>query len=921
MKRFLLVPALFLAILAEGSGHARPAFDQEKCSLCHIRESVFFDPSFLSAEDLKSFGEARLCGSCHNGSVQDGRSRLWRGAQHPDLSSGPRKERKCSTCHTPHEKGGWGVLAGTGVSLRKGGNALCGGCHPNRAGGSHGVRLAQGGGCRECHAAHGGTGKALLRESGSALCRRCHGSIDSAKAGGHPLDAREGKQPGSSPFPSCLSCHPVHRVGGTPEDPTAGCVPCHSFRGPTASGGTRTHPGGGKCTTCHTFHSRTGEGGRAFRGKDLRIDTLCGTCHVARRAPDTKAGRSLGTHVTKSADGRRDICLACHRIHDAEAGTPLLGSRKPYSCLDCHERQNTIRETGGIVLAHPVFEKVAKDRMSAVVREKGLPVGPAGEIVCATCHRVHAAEKETPLLSAGAAGAESCFWCHPAMRGKNHAGASPGTVLQCVECHPVHGRKAEGGEPWGGLCRRCHPGGARHKEGAQDRATGGNADLPRFDVRGRRAAYGSITCPTCHDPHAATDQPKRLRKPYRPNGFLCTACHRDAETVALTPHDLRGIAAGAICEPCHVPHEGEPPWMWGWKRESGEAGEASCRACHKEEGAKGLGRPVPREGHPTNIMAARPLPDRFPLISPGGGTSRSGVVSCPTCHAVHGTGFPPSGEGVGKLLRYTPAKDSAPLRTADTCSACHAGKESVHAAADCVGCHPPHRGEGGDSGCTGCHPRGRGALGARHRDAGKGCGSCHKMHGTAGGAGKTEERCIACHPATRNIRKTPHAMQGSDSCDACHPVHKDLPEVVLRPKLGEEIFRPDLPCLRCHREGGAGPVPEWTTHPTRVREVPTNYGATVSVESPVTMVGRFQEGTRPMFPLFDPSGKPSLSGVMGCLTCHDPHAGGIRDGEPAANAYLRDPGSVFLSDICTSCHRGETSGRVRNFHRMPRGAR
>ena len=106
-------------------------------------------------------------------------------------------------------------------------------------------------------------------------------------------------------------------------------------------------------------------------------------------------------------------------------------------------------------------------------------------------------------------------------------------------------------------------------------------------------------------------------------------------------------------------------------------------------------------------------------------------------------------------------------------------------------------------------------------------------------------------------------------------------------------------------------------HPPLTREVPTNYGATVTLETPVTMLGRFKEEERPMFTLFDPSGDRSLSGAMGCLTCHDPHAGGTRDGGSAANGYLRDPGFVFLSDMCAPCHRGENVDRVRNFHKMP----
>jgi hypothetical protein len=112
-------------------------------------------------------------------------------------------------------------------------------------------------------------------------------------------------------------------------------------------------------------------------------------------------------------------------------------------------------------------------------------------------------------------------------------------------------------------------------------------------------------------------------------------------------------------------------------------------------------------------------------------------------------------------------------------------------------------------------------------------------------------------------------------------------------------------------------MPGRLRHPALVQEVPTNYGATVTLETLVAMLGRFKEGERPMFPLFDLSGNRSLSGAMGCLTCHDPHAGGTRDGRPKANGYLRDPGFAFLSDMCATCHRGENVDRIRNFHKTP----
>jgi len=920
LKRGILPFALLLALVLEGSGASRPTFDQENCSLCHIRDSVFFDPSFLTPGENNKFDEERICDSCHNGSVQDSRAVLWKGAQHPALPAGKGGGRTCTACHSPHGKGGWGVLPGSGASLRNGGSAVCAGCHPDHAvnpGTLHAGRIG-GAGCPDCHAAHGGSGKALLREAGSALCRRCHASNDPVRTGGHPLEGRMPGKDGAILLPGCLECHPVHRSGNGAKRSVDVCVSCHPRGRGNVGAVSASHPGGETCTTCHMFHAKAGEGGRAFRGKDIRPEALCRRCHASHWAADVKAGRSVGTHVTVVSAGGGEICSRCHRMHGAPEGASLLRSPKPYSCLECHEAQNTIREEGGLALAHPVFEKVPKGRLTETVREKSLVVGSSGEIVCRTCHKVHAAVKETPLLSPGTEKAESCFWCHPAMRGKSHGGAAPGTVFQCFECHPVHGRKISGGDPWRTLCRRCHPGTSQHRETSGGRDTGRGGDLPRFDPRGRKSPFGDVTCPTCHESHGVGEGAKRVRESYRPNGFLCTACHMNKDTVVLTPHDLRGIAGNSVCEPCHLPHGGVSPWMWGPARGTGERGVESCRACHLAGEGKGLGSRLPLGGHPTNIMASRPLPDRFPRIGPDGEASRTGVVSCPTCHDVHGSGSMPVGRGVGKLLRRSEATGSGDLRNAGICPECHPGKARKHGSADCLTCHPPHADVERETSCRKCHPVGGGALFVRHREAGGGgCGTCHKVHGNGTKGERTEEPCYGCHPAARKIRETPHASQGKDACSACHPVHRNSPEPDIRPKLGEEIFRPDLPCLRCHRDGGEGQVPGRMKHPSHTREVPTSYGATVTLETPVTMLGRFKEGERPIFPLFVPSGSRSLSGVMGCLTCHDPHAGGTRDGGSQANGYLRDPEFVFLSDMCAPCHRGENVDRVRNFHKTP----
>ncbi len=92
----------------------------------------------------------------------------------------------------------------------------------------------------------------------------------------------------------------------------------------------------------------------------------------------------------------------------------------------------------------------------------------------------------------------------------------------------------------------------------------------------------------------------------------------------------------------------------------------------------------------------------------------------------------------------------------------------------------------------------------------------------------------------------------------------------------------------------------------------------MTLETPVNMVGRMQEGGKPLFPLFGEDGNPGMSGRMGCLTCHDPHAGRVGPGGaggPATGKYLRDPSGVFLGELCVPCHRSDSAARVQGFHR------
>ncbi len=918
-----IVPALAI-VIAGPSALGEDFYSQEKCSLCHIRESVFFSPGFASPETLKMFGEERACFSCHNGTVRDSRDVLWRGAQHPPAAAGDANgPKRCSRCHSPHAKGGWSVLAGTSIPIRKGGDAVCTGCHPEQ-GRSKGAIHRTGfpdAGCAECHRAHGGTGKALLRDARRSICLRCHSSAAAAKSGGHPVARGEPPQ-GKKAFPECTACHPVHRAEAPGGDIDSECAGCHAFGKRAAGTARRAHPAEARCTQCHSFHESSGGKGRGLRRGDFRTDVLCGRCHAGTVAVTLAKGREKGTHATGSGAGEKDMCLRCHRIHDAAPGTALLSSAKSHSCLECHEGQNTISEVAGIVLAHPVFERVEKGRLAAAAKERRLTLGPGGEIVCRTCHAVHGAAPGTPLLASAMAGEGSCLFCHEGMGGRDHVPAGKTSAgPDCGICHPVHGKRqpaAAGGtaDPWTTLCTSCHARDSAHVPGASAGGGGRPADLPGFDGRGRRLRTGAVSCPTCHDPHGAPVN-QRLRRPYAPSAFVCTACHRDKEGVALTPHDLRGIAGRSMCEPCHRPHGGKGRWMWGVAAGGGEGG-GECRSCHRE---KGLARAVPAGGHPMNVPVPRPVPETFPLFGLSGEQSRKGLITCATCHEVHGLGVLPLGEeGTGLLLRARAGQAADDIGRVRACLPCHQGKQAMHGQADCIWCHPPHDAKNAGPECGACHAMGEKGIARGHAENGRGCGTCHRIHGGNGGPAGAGA-CLGCHPKNGKVVGAAHGEMGGGPCRACHPAHEALEDKPIKRHGWEEIFAPDLPCLRCHRDEHGGPASGRGEHPKSRKTVPTSYGAVVTLETPIAMLGRLQEGGVPLFPLFDENGRAGLSGRMGCLTCHDPHAGNkMKDGAGggAAGSYLRDPSGVFLAEICAPCHKDSAGEHARKFHEIPR---
>jgi len=380
-----------------------------------------------------------------------------------------------------------------------------------------------------------------------------------------------------------------------------------------------------------------------------------------------------------------------------------------------------------------------------------LPLGKSedvrGQVVCVTCHFVHAADADHALLR-GFPGSNDpgvfhtwqdlCRDCHGA--GLEKRSPHTGDDRSCAFCHstkPLPDQKATVTPAGRRLCEFCH--------GFKGEA----------HYAGVNPFQQPQNCTGCHDPHLGKDHPARLKpgyldpirnlvrlNPHRKRTF-CFACHADG---ASGP--LRGTDAVALCQRCHG---------------SGE---------------------IPGMSHPMNkVPAGFTIPAGWPLAG--------GALTCLTCHFpghVPGAvpGRPDEPAAAPHLLRGAVAGD----RTA-VCFRCHARNqwEGLN----------PHEGAGKkQSGCAMCHlqqpvwGRDRANTMSYVADINILCLACHDRSDHPGGISHTVT-LTAAMPAVPEL--LPLGTGRRITCVTCHDPHTD-PQTDHRLR---QIKESAAFCLLCHK--------------------------------------------------------------------------------------------------------------------------
>ena len=136
---------------------------------------------------------------------------------------------------------------------------------------------------------------------------------------------------------SCTSCHVVHSAHDkVREKPTQAlvCFTCHQDQKAQANKFSH-HPipeGKIACSDCHNPH---GSAGPKLLVKNTVTET-CYTCHAEKRGP------FLWEHQPVTED-----CSNCHTPHGSNI-TPLLKSRPPFMCDECHDgTHNSVSPVAG----------------------------------------------------------------------------------------------------------------------------------------------------------------------------------------------------------------------------------------------------------------------------------------------------------------------------------------------------------------------------------------------------------------------------------------------------------------------------------------------------------------------------------------------------------------------------------------------
>lgn len=170
---------------------------------------------------------------------------------------------------------------------------------------------------------------------------------------------------------SCNDCHKTHRPADnvlSKQTQTEVCFACHKEQR-ADSHKFSTHPIDVAKVVCSDCHNPHGSAGPSLLKKNTVTET-CFTCHAEKRGP------FLWEHQPVTED-----CTNCHTPHGSNI-SPLLKSRAPFLCQECHDGPHNSKTPAGPNAAGYQGGLANRNALGAALS----PSTQAAARACMNCH-------------------------------------------------------------------------------------------------------------------------------------------------------------------------------------------------------------------------------------------------------------------------------------------------------------------------------------------------------------------------------------------------------------------------------------------------------------------------------------------------------------------------------------------------------
>ena len=512
-----------------------------------------------------------------------------------------------------------------------------------------------------------------------ADCNSCHGGFSSFKeftcvsCHDHEQTKTDAAHVGIKDYKydsaSCLSCHPQGVAGevsrtdhaqyfpidvGTPHA-TSQCTDCHQ------------DPADKKQFTCVSCHDH--EQGKTDTGHkgiaDYKYESAsCLSCHPQGIAAEiSRADHTKYFPIDVGTPHETGMCADCHQTS---------GDRSQFTCISCHEHEQTMTNTAHQGIADYKYESPACLSCH--------PQGVAGEIARPDHTQYFPIDVGTPHANA------QCAECH----------TTPGdrTQFSCTDCHDHEKTKTDTGHL--GIpnykydspsCISCHPQGLTIEFARADHAkffpitTGTTHGVFQCaDCHMTPGDRSQFNCIACHDHEKTkTDGQHTMVATYKYDSPSCYSCHKDGK--AMFDHATLPTPPNCIgCHKADLDNANVTPSS----RHVDNKFPTTCESCHKSFTSWGPGTAM-----------------NHTIV---GGTGSK----CETCHIDDFSG-----------AAKTPFDHAAQKVSANTCNMCHTDFTTWlkfnhssncfngsslrgHQGATCTQCHTDSS-DYSKSSCTACH--------------------------------------------------------------------------------------------------------------------------------------------------------------------------------------------------------------------------